>query len=85
VPAAHAALGGEVQVATLKGPVSMKIPPETSSGKTFRLPGYGVPHLKGGGAGDQYVRVQVAIPAGLTAREKELYEELKRLRPERAS
>jgi len=85
VPAAHAALGGEVQVTTLKGQVSMKIPPETSSGKTFRLPGYGLPHLKGGGAGDQYVRVQVAIPAGLTAREKELYEELKRLRPERSS
>ena len=85
VPDAHAALGGEVQVATLKGPVSMKIPPETSSGKTFRLPGYGVPHLKGGGAGDQYVRVQIAIPTGLTAREKELYGELKRLRPERAS
>jgi len=85
VPAADAALGGEVQVATLKGPVSMKIPPETSSGKTFRLPGYGMPRLKGGGAGDQYVRVQVAIPSGLSAREKELYEELKRLRPERAS
>ena len=84
VPAADAALGAEIQVPTLKGSVSMKIPPETSTGKTFRLPGYGLPHLKGGGAGDQYVRVQVAIPTGLTSREKELFAELRKLRAERA-
>jgi DnaJ-class molecular chaperone len=78
-----AALGVETQVPTLKGNVSMKIPPETSSGRTFRIPGYGMPHLKGGKAGDQYVRVQVSIPAGLSAREKELLAELKALRPER--
>jgi len=83
LPVTDAALGADVQVPTLKGQVSMKIPPEASSGKTFRLPGYGMPHLKGGGAGDQYVRVQVMIPAGLSAREKELFEELGRLRPER--
>lgn len=83
VPAADAALGAEVQVPTLKGQVSMKIPPETSSGKTFRLPGYGLPHLKGSGSGDQYVRVQVTIPAGLTEREKELFAELRKLRAER--
>jgi DnaJ-class molecular chaperone len=77
-----AALGGEVSVPTLKGQVSMKIPAETSSGKTFRLPGYGMPHLKGGGAGDQFVRVQIAIPTGLGTREKELFQELRRLRPE---
>ena len=82
VPVADAALGAEVQVPTLRGQVSMKIPPETSSGKTFRLPGYGMPHLKGGGAGNQYVRVQVTVPAGLSAREKELFAELKRLRAE---
>ncbi len=79
---AEAALGAEVRVPTLKGGVSMKIPPETSSGKTFRLPGYGMPHLKGGGAGDQYVKIKVMLPSGLTAREKALFEELKGLRPE---
>ncbi len=79
---AEAALGTEVRVPTLKGSVSMKIPPETSSGKTFRLPGYGMPHLKGGGAGDQYVKIKVMLPSRLTAREKALFEELKRLRPE---
>ena len=79
---AEAALGTEVTVPTLKGSVSMKIPPETSSGKTFRLPGYGMPHLKGGGAGAQYVKIRVVLPSGLTAREKELFEELGRLRAE---
>jgi molecular chaperone DnaJ len=82
VPAADAALGTEIAVPTLKGQVSMKIPPETSSGRTFRLPGYGMPHLKGGGAGDQYVRVQVTIPTGLTPREKALFQELRTLRSE---
>jgi len=82
VPFADAALGAEVQVPTLKGQVSMKIPPETSGGRTFRLPGYGMPRLKGGGAGDQYVRVQVTIPSGLSPREKELLGELQRLRAE---
>ncbi|HEY7433697.1 MAG TPA: DnaJ C-terminal domain-containing protein [Methylomirabilota bacterium] len=82
VPVTLAALGGEVSVPTLKGQVSMKIPAETSSGKTFRLPAYGMPHLKGGGAGDQFVRVQIMIPTGLGPREKELYQELKKLRAE---
>ena len=79
---AEAALGTEVRVPTLKGSVAMKIPPETSGGKTFRLPGYGMPHLKGGGTGDQYVKIKVVLPSGLTAREKALFEELGRLRPE---
>jgi len=82
VPAHDAALGAEVSVPTLKGQVSMKIPPDTSSARTFRLPGYGMPHLKGGGAGDQFVQVQLTIPTGLSQRERELYQELKNLRKE---
>jgi len=85
VPVADAALGAELSVPTLKGQVSMKIPPETSSGRVFRLPGYGMPHLKGGGAGDQYVRVEIALPARLTSREKELFRELRNLRAEKTS
>ena len=73
------ALGAEVEVPTLRGKVSMKIPPETSSGRTFRLPGYGMPHLKGG-KGDQYVRVRIVAPTGLSARERALFEELRTLR-----
>jgi DnaJ-class molecular chaperone len=83
VPFVDAALGAEISVPTLKGNVSMKILPETSSGRVFRIPGYGMPHLKGGGAGDQFVRVQVTVPAGLTDKEKELVAELRRLRQER--
>jgi DnaJ-class molecular chaperone len=83
VDAADAALGAEVSVPTLKGQVSMKIPPETSSGKTFRLPGYGMPRLKGGGAGDEFVRVRITIPTRLSPREQELYGELRQIRTER--
>jgi len=84
VPAHEAALGTEASVPTLKGQVSMKIPPETSSGRTFRLPGYGMPHLRGGGAGDQFVQVELTIPTGLSPRERELYQELRNLRTEGA-
>jgi DnaJ-class molecular chaperone len=79
---AEAALGAEVEVPTFKGSVSMKIPPETSSGKTFRLPGYGMPRPKGGGSGDQFVKVKVVISQNLSDREKKLFEELKLLRKE---
>jgi DnaJ-class molecular chaperone len=78
----EAALGTEVEVPTLRGTVTMKIPPETSSGKTFRLRGYGVPHVRGTGQGDELVRVRIVLPAGLTPRERELYEELRRQRPD---
>jgi molecular chaperone DnaJ len=78
----EAALGAEVEVPTLRGKVSMKIPPETGSGRTFRLPGYGVPHVKGGGRGDEFVRVRIVVPRDLTAEERELFERLRSLRPE---
>ncbi len=76
----EAALGAEVEVPTLRGKVSMKIPPETSSGRIFRLPGYGLPHVKGG-RGDQLVRVRLVVPRELTPRERALFEELRGLRP----
>jgi molecular chaperone DnaJ len=78
----EAALGAEVEVPTLRGKVSMKIPPETSSGRTFRLPGYGLPHVKGGGRGDQYVRVRLVLPRDLTAQERAVFEQLRGLRRE---
>jgi DnaJ-class molecular chaperone len=69
-----------VEVPTLRGKVAMKIPPETGSGRTFRLPGYGMPHVKGG-RGDEYVRVRIVMPRDLSARERALFEELRGLRP----
>src|SRR5262249_26434333 len=54
ITAPEAALGATVEVPTLKGKVSMKIPPATSSGRAFRLPAYGMPRVRarGGGGGD---------------------------------
>jgi len=80
ITAPEAALGATIEVPTLRGKVSMKIPPATSSGRTFRLPGYGMPRLKGVGAGDELVTVRIVMPAELTAAEKELYERLRALR-----
>jgi DnaJ-class molecular chaperone len=82
ITAPEAALGTSVDVPTLRGKVSMKIPPATSSERTFRLPGYGMPRLKGGGFGDELVSVKIVMPAELTADEKALYEKLKALRSE---
>lgn len=75
---AEAVLGGEIEVPTKDGPVKMRIPPGTSSGQVFRLRGMGVPHLKGGGSGDQYVRVKIVVPKNLTERQRKLFEELAR-------
>ena len=76
-----ALLGGEVRVPTLKGDVMLKIPPETQNGKTFRLKGLGMPHLKDAHRrGDLYARVQIRLPERLTEREKELFRQLARLR-----
>ncbi len=80
ITAPESALGASVEVPTLRGRVSMKIPAATSSGRTFRLPGYGMPRLKGGGHGDQLVRVKIVLPADLTAAERELYQQLQALR-----
>jgi DnaJ-class molecular chaperone len=80
VTAPEAALGATIEVPTLRGKVSMKVPPSTSSGRTFRLRGYGMPRLKGGGAGDQLVTVKIVMPAELTPDERELYERLAGLR-----
>lgn len=80
ITAPEAALGASIEVPTLRGRVSMKIPAGTSSGQTFRLPGYGMPRVKGGGAGDQLVRTKIVVPTNLTAEEQELYATLKALR-----
>jgi DnaJ-class molecular chaperone len=82
ITAPEAALGVTLQIPTLRGKVSMKVPPATSSGRTFRLPGYGMPRTKGGVAGNQLVSVRIVMPSDLTADEKELYEKLKALRSE---
>jgi DnaJ-class molecular chaperone len=61
IPLEAAVLGASVRVPTLEGAVELKIPPWTTSGRTFRLKGKGLPK-KGGGAGDLLVSVQIALP-----------------------
>jgi len=67
----EALLGSEVTVPTLKGRVSLRIPPETQNGRTIRLAGQGLPRA-GGGSGDLFVTVKVVLPTKLTEREREL-------------
>ncbi len=77
----EAVLGAKVRVPTLDGAVSLRIPPETQSGRTFRLQGLGMPNLHSPGQkGDLYVKVRVVLPQGLSEREKELFRELARLK-----
>jgi molecular chaperone DnaJ len=73
---AQAALGAEVPVPTLEGPVQMKIPPGTPSEKVFRLKDKGFPELGSSRrVGDQYVTVKVQVPTALTQRQEELLRE----------
>lgn len=71
-----AALGGEVPVPTLDGPVSLKVPPGTQSGALFRLRGKGMPSLRDGRRGDQLVSVQVQTPVELTDSQRDLISRL---------
>lgn len=77
----EAALGAEIEVPTLDGKVKVKVPPGTQSGQMLRLAGLGMPN-RTGGRGDLYVRLKIVTPKNLTQRERELIEELQRLRPE---
>lgn len=71
-----AALGGELEVPTLDGRVKLKVPPETQTGKLFRLRGKGVTPVRGGAPGDLMCRVVVETPVNLNSRQKELLREL---------
>lgn len=69
---ATATLGGEIEVPTLGGSVSLKIPAETQTGKVFRLRGKGVKPVRGGATGDLLCRVEVEVPVHLNKEQKEL-------------
>jgi molecular chaperone DnaJ len=72
----QAAMGTEIQVPTLEGEHTLKIPEGTQPGTTFRIRNKGVPVLNGHGKGDLYVDVRVQIPSKLSKRQKELLQEL---------
>lgn len=79
-----AVLGGEIKVPTLSGDVMLNIPPETQSGRTFRLRGKGMPNLRNPKKrGDLYARLMIQIPPKLSQRERELFRELANLRQDK--
>ena len=73
-------LGGEVRVPTIGGDVTMTVPAGTQSNKLLRLAGKGMPHQKGGGTGDQYVRLIGTVPQNLSEKELKLFRELAGMR-----
>ncbi|MBC7997101.1 MAG: J domain-containing protein [Leptolyngbya sp.] len=76
---AQAVIGSEASVPTLDGPVKIRIPAGTQSGRMLRLKGRGLPKLKESAPGDILVRTKIMIPTELSDREKELYGELLKL------
>ena len=78
----QATLGARIEVPTIRGKAEMTIPPGTQSGKVFSLRGMGVPHLRGRGTGDQFVRVIVEIPTRLTSEEEDIIRKLAEARGE---
>ena len=77
---ATAALGGDLDVPTLDGPLTVNLPQSTQHGTTFRLSGHGLPHLRGSGIGDEYVVIRVGVPTDLSDEERRLLEEYRQLR-----
>jgi molecular chaperone DnaJ len=72
---ATAALGGEINVPTLDGKASVKIPAGTQNGTVFKLRGKGMPHLRGSGQGQLLVRVAVEVPTKLTGEQRQKLED----------
>jgi len=78
---AQAALGDEIEVPSLDGKASLRIPPGTQNGKVFHLKGKGVPQLNGRGKGDMLVKIVVVTPQHLDGKQRCLFEELARILP----
>ncbi len=72
----QAVLGAEIEVPTLHGRTTLKVPAGTESGRTFRIKGEGIPRLQGGGKGDELVTVEIVVPNKLSAEERTLVEQL---------
>jgi len=79
---AQAALGAEVQVKTLIGNESLKVPAGTQTGTVFRVRGQGMPVLGGRGKGDLFVSVSVITPTSLTREQRKLLEQLAKIETE---
>lgn len=76
VPVTALVLGGEVSVPTLKGSVTMRIPASSQNGRTLRLGGQGMPHLKGQDRGNLYVKLNAVLPTNLDDKQRDLFQQL---------
>jgi len=74
IPFATAALGGEVEIPTLSGPVKLKVPAGTQGGSDFRVKGHGMPHLQSHGKGDLHVKLEVEVPSKLNPEQRQALE-----------
>lgn len=78
IPFSLAVLGGHVKVPTVSGDVKLKVRKGTQSGTTMRLRGKGAPSLHGNSYGDEYVKLQIAVPERTTREQKKLIETMER-------
>ena len=72
----QAALGAEIEVPTIEGKATLRIPPGTQPGTVFSMRGHGLPNVRGHGTGAQLVRVNVKVPTHLNKHQEELIREL---------
>jgi len=79
ITVSEAALGAKITVPTIEGKAVMKVPPGTQSGQKFRLSGKGVPSLKSGIKGDQFIEVQIVIPKDLSEESKDVLKKFSQL------
>jgi molecular chaperone DnaJ len=86
IPFTTAALGGEVEVATIDGHATLKIPAGTQSDTIFRMKGHGMPILNQQGTrGNQYVKISIDVPTKLSKEQKEQLQEFEKLYSARAT
>ncbi|MEK6680278.1 MAG: molecular chaperone DnaJ [Nitrospirota bacterium] len=79
---AEATLGAKIEVPTVDGIVALTIPSGTQNGQQFRLKDKGVPHLTGGGSGDHYVTVKIAVPKHIDDKARQLIKDLDKISKE---
>ena len=77
-------LGGEVTVPTMSGQIALKVPAHSQNGRKMRVPGKGMPRLRGGGHGDFYVTLVAKLPTQLSEEERELFRKLADLADKKA-
>jgi molecular chaperone DnaJ len=75
----QAALGAQIEIPTISGRATLKIPPGTQTGAEFRMRGKGFPNVRGYGQGDLLARIFVEVPAHLSAKQRDLLEQFAKL------